>query len=32
MKVNAESDGLARFSKENDERVTTVGVFLRKTI
>lgn len=31
MKVDAESDGLARFSKENDERVTTVGNFLRKT-
>jgi len=31
MKVDAESDGLARFSKENDERVTTVGSFLRKT-
>ena len=31
MKVDAESDGLARFSKENDERVTPVGSFLRKT-
>jgi lipopolysaccharide/colanic/teichoic acid biosynthesis glycosyltransferase len=31
MKVDAESDGVARFTKENDERVTPVGSFLRKT-
>jgi lipopolysaccharide/colanic/teichoic acid biosynthesis glycosyltransferase len=31
MKVDAESDGVARFTKENDERATAVGGFLRKT-
>jgi lipopolysaccharide/colanic/teichoic acid biosynthesis glycosyltransferase len=31
MKVDAESDGIARFTKENDERATVVGSFLRKT-
>lgn len=31
MKVDAESDGIARFTKENDERATAVGSLLRKT-
>jgi len=31
MEVDAEPDGIARFTKENDERATAVGSFLRKT-
>lgn len=31
MKINAEPDGVARFTSENDERITPVGSFLRKT-
>ena len=31
MCVNAEADGHARFTMENDERITAVGSFLRKT-
>ncbi len=31
MKVDAEPDGVARFTIENDKRITPVGNFLRKT-
>lgn len=31
MHINAESDGEARFTAENDERITSVGSFLRKS-
>jgi lipopolysaccharide/colanic/teichoic acid biosynthesis glycosyltransferase len=31
MHRNAEEDGVARFAVENDERVTRVGKFLRKS-
>lgn len=31
MCVHAEADGKARFTSENDERITPVGGFLRKT-
>ncbi len=31
MKVDAEPDGVARFTIENDERITLMGNFLRKT-
>lgn len=31
MKIDSESDGVARFTSENDERITPVGSFLRKT-
>jgi len=31
MKIDAESDGVARFTIQNDKRVTPVGSFLRKT-
>ncbi|HRI20776.1 MAG TPA: sugar transferase [Panacibacter sp.] len=31
MHINAESDGEARFTEENDERITAVGSFLRKS-
>ena len=31
MKVDAEADGIPRFTKENDSRITTVGSILRKT-
>ncbi len=30
MKVNAESDGVARLAKENDDRITPIGRFIRK--
>ncbi len=31
MVVNAESDGLAKLAKENDDRITPVGRFIRAT-
>jgi lipopolysaccharide/colanic/teichoic acid biosynthesis glycosyltransferase len=31
MKTDAESDGVARFAMKNDDRITAVGLFLRKT-
>jgi lipopolysaccharide/colanic/teichoic acid biosynthesis glycosyltransferase len=31
MRVDAEQDGIARFASRNDDRVTRVGRFLRKT-
>jgi len=31
MRVDAEKDGVARWAKENDDRVTKVGKFLRAT-
>lgn len=31
MRVDAEQDGIARFATRNDDRVTPVGRFLRKT-
>ncbi len=31
MRVDAESDGVARWASENDNRITRVGAFLRKT-
>ena len=31
MRVNAEQDGIARFASTNDDRVTRIGRFLRKT-
>lgn len=31
MRVDAESDGVARWAKPADERVTAVGAFIRKT-
>ena len=31
MRVDAEQDGIARFAARNDDRVTRVGRFLRKT-
>ncbi|MCR5279281.1 MAG: exopolysaccharide biosynthesis polyprenyl glycosylphosphotransferase [Lachnospiraceae bacterium] len=30
MKVNAESDGVARLAKEHDDRITPIGRFIRK--
>ena len=31
MRVDAEADGVAQSAEENDDRVTRVGAFLRKT-
>ena len=31
MKIDSEPDGVARFTSKNDERITPVGSFLRKT-
>lgn len=31
MNVDAEADGVARFAKEHDDRITRVGSFLRKS-
>jgi len=31
MKIDSEPDGIARFTLENDDRITPVGSFLRKT-
>jgi sugar transferase (PEP-CTERM system associated) len=31
MRVDAESDGVARWASENDNRITRVGAFMRKT-
>lgn len=31
MRVDAESDGVARWAQKNDNRVTRVGAFMRKT-
>jgi len=31
MRTDAEADGVARWAKENDDRVTRVGAFIRKT-
>ena len=31
MRTDAESDGVARWATRNDSRITTVGLFLRKT-
>ena len=31
MRVDAEADGVAQWAEENDDRVTRVGAFLRKT-
>lgn len=31
MRVDAESDGIARWAKANDQRITRVGSFIRKT-
>jgi len=31
MRVDAEADGVARWAKKNDDRVTKVGRFMRKT-
>src|SRR5512139_2816293 len=31
MRIDAESDGVARWATKNDSRVTRVGAFLRKT-
>jgi len=31
MRIDAESDGIARWATKNDSRVTRVGAFLRKT-
>ena len=30
MRVDAEKDGVARLAKENDDRITPVGRFIRK--
>ena len=31
MRVDAESDGVARWAQKNDSRITAVGAFIRKT-
>ena len=31
MIVNAESDGVAKLAKENDDRITPIGKFIRAT-
>ena len=31
MRTDAEADGVARWAKENDDRITRVGAFIRKT-
>jgi len=31
MRVDAEADGVARWAKKNDDRITKVGTFIRKT-
>lgn len=31
MRVDAEADGVARWAQKNDDRVTSIGAFLRKT-